>query len=114
MESTLIWHTGHIACRFLNGSQDLKNFLEILRQRVAPFRFRMKETDENLGMRVDTTSLSNMEKDLSFRLEGVSFIVPKELGTFTILLQAEAPGFSTGPISGCPWNDHTSVRSHPT
>jgi len=90
----------------------LKHFFGTLRKHVIAFQFRLKETDKYLGRRVDSDSLKSMEESLVFRLEEVSFVVPKELGTFTILLQAEAHGFSPSPISGCPWNVHTLGRSY--
>lgn len=75
---------------------------EILRNRVTPYRFRMKETDDYLAGRIGSNSLWIMEGNFTFRLEDEEFLVGKELEAFTVLLQTETPGFQPSPISGFP------------
>ncbi|KAG9200602.1 hypothetical protein G6514_006780 [Epicoccum nigrum] len=96
--------SGQIGCRFLDGSDDLVNFLEALQTRVKVLRFRLEETQEYLGGFIDEALFDTMKKEKVFRFDIDVFTVPKEFRTFTIVLESDIRGkFPKTPISGCPW-----------
>jgi hypothetical protein len=97
------YNLGSIACRFFNGSEDLKHFLQLLKERTGVLRFKSKEANEYLGVAVTADILDKMEKDTTFRVENVSFTVPKGCDTFTIFLEADKFEKEERLISGCPW-----------
>ena len=75
---------------------------------MKTFRFKFKEGQEYVGSVVNAALLDEMEREKSFRIDNVNFTVPTGLETFTILIEADAVGFSPSPISGCPWHITTS------
>ncbi|KAF2827014.1 hypothetical protein CC86DRAFT_416800 [Ophiobolus disseminans] len=102
---------GHIGCRFFSGSKDLMQFLDIIEVHLGVFRFKMKETKTYIGHVFDRASLDDMREFKIFTVENVSFVVPKDAETVTILLESETKRLTPSPISGCPWHVRTSDGS---
>ena len=73
------------------------------------FRFRVEATGVShyLCDRIDPLALRAMENDQSFYVDA-TFTVQRDAETCTILIEADEPGFTPTPISGCPWRMNPS------
>lgn len=103
----------------MNGTEDLRGFFDILKEKLGCFEFKLKETDEVLGYKLagsDSTlyevgpqELEIMRDKCCFKLDSVIFSIPKQLQSFTITIgskEKHADGsskFAASPISGCPF-----------
>ena len=108
-----------MACRFLNGTEDLRSFFDILEEKLGCFEFRLKETDEVIGYKLagsDRTlyeigpqELEIMRSMWCFKLDSITFSISKQLQSFTITVESKqkhADGsskFAASPIGGCPF-----------
>ena len=62
-----------------------------MRSRINVIRFRLEETSEYIVSTTDHTQIEQMEQKKAFRVDNVVFTVPKDKGSFTIILEIDAP-----------------------
>jgi hypothetical protein len=103
----------------LNDTNDLRDFFDIMEEKLGCFEFKLKETDEVLGYKlagsneilyaVGPQELGIMKHSCHFKLDSIAFSISKQLQNFTITIGSKEQytdgksKFAASPISGCPF-----------